>query len=138
MVKTKNKTTANGDDEKVSFFLTTLKGALFALSVCLIGILIFAFILRFVSVSDSLIRPINQVIKTVSILIGTFVALKKSKDMGLISGLVIGLLFTITAFLAFSILDGHFDFGITLINDCLFGAIVGGISGIIAVNLRKK
>ena len=137
MVNTKNKT-VRGDDETVSFFLTTLKGALYALSVCLIGILIFAFILRFVSISDSLIRPINQVIKTISILLGTFVALKKSKDMGLISGLVIGLMFTITAFLAFSILDGHFDFGITLINDCLFGAIVGGICGIIAVNLRKK
>ncbi len=137
MVKTKNKQ-MNGDVEKVSFFLITLKGALYALSVCLIGILIFAFILRFVAVGDALIKPINQVIKTFSILIGTFVALKKSKDMGLISGLIIGLLFTIISFLAFSILDGHFEFGISLLNDCLFGSIVGGICGIIAVNLRKK
>ena len=137
MVKTKNKE-VKSDEEKVSFFLITLKGALYALSVCLIGILIFAFVLRFVAVSDSLIKPINQVIKTISILVGTFVALKKSKDMGLISGLVIGLLFTIVSFLAFSILDGHFEFGISLLNDCLFGSIVGGICGIIAVNLRKK
>ena len=137
MVKTKNKQLTETEG-KASFFLTTLKGALYALSVCLIGILIFAFILRFVAVGDNLIKPINQVIKTLSILIGTFIALKKSKDMGLISGLIIGFMFTIIAFVAFSVLDGHFVFGISLLNDCLFGAIVGGICGIISVNLRKK
>lgn len=137
MVKTKNKE-VSADGDKKSFFLTALKGSLYALSVCLIGILIFAFVLRFVAVGDNLIRPINQVIKTISILIGTFVALNKSKDMGLISGIIIGLMFTIISFLAFSILDGNFDFGITLLNDCLFGSIVGGICGIIAVNLTKK
>ncbi len=128
----------NNTEEKVSFFVQVLKGALMALSVCLIAILIFAFILRFVAISDSLIKPINQVIKTLSILIGTFYALKKSKDMGLISGLVIGLMFTIISFIAFSALDGSFEFGISLVNDCLFGSIIGGVCGIIAVNLRKK
>ena len=115
MVKTKNKQLTETEG-KASFFLTTLKGALYALSVCLIGILIFAFILRFVAVGDNLIKPINQVIKTLSILIGTFIALKKSKDMGLISGLIIGFMFTIIAFVAFSVLDGHFEFGISLLN----------------------
>lgn len=128
----------NNTEEKVSFFVQVLKGALMALSVCLIAILIFAFILRFVAISDSLIKPINQVIKTLSILVGTFYALKKSKDMGLISGLVIGLMFTIISFIAFSVLDGNFEFGISLVNDCLFGSIIGGVCGIIAVNLKKK
>ena len=40
----------------------------------------------------------------------------------------------IIAFLSFSILDGQFDFNISLLNDCLFGSIIGAISGIIAVN----
>ncbi|MBO5885036.1 MAG: TIGR04086 family membrane protein [Clostridia bacterium] len=124
--------------EQVSFVGAILKGSLMALSVCLIFILIFAFVLRFVAIDDSLIRPINQIIKTLSILIGTFFGLKKSSGMGLISGLVIGVMFTIIAFVSFSILDGGFEFGVTLINDCMFGAVIGGISGIIAVNLRKK
>ena len=63
MVKTKNKQLTETEG-KASFFFTTLKGALYALSVCLIGILIFAFILRFVAVGDNLIKPINQIIKT--------------------------------------------------------------------------
>lgn len=124
--------------EKVSFIVPVLKGALVALSVCLVAILIFAFILRFVAISDSVIKPVNQVIKTISIMVGVFVGLRKSKEMGLISGLVIGLIFTIIAFVAFSILDGSFSFGMTIVNDCLFGSIIGGISGIIAVNVRRK
>ena len=124
--------------QKVPFFVSVLKGSLIALSVCLIGILIFAFVLRTFTISDSVIRPVNQVIKIISILFGVFLGLKKSSDMGLVSGLVIGLLFTIISFVSFSILDGNFDFGISLLNDCLFGSIIGGICGIIAVNFRKK
>lgn len=124
--------------EKVSFFASVLKGALFALSFSLIAILIFAFLLRFIAIPDSAIKPVNQVIKILSVFFGVFMGLKKSKEMGLISGLVIGLLYTIIAFVAFSILDGGFSFSISLINDLLFGSITGAICGIIAVNFRKK
>ena len=59
----KNRDLVKDNNEKVSFFGPVLKGSLMALSVCLILILIFAFVLRFCSVSDSLIKPINQIIK---------------------------------------------------------------------------
>ena len=68
-------------DKNPNIFLTILKGSLIALSISLIGILIFAFVLRFVAISDTLIAPINQVIKGVSVLIGTIIALKKSKEI---------------------------------------------------------
>lgn len=132
------KTASKELDQKVPFFVGILKGSLMALSVCLISILIFAFVLRTFTISDGVIRPVNQVIKTISILFGVFFGLKKSKDMGLISGMLIGLLFTIISFVSFSILDGNFDFGISLLNDCLFGSIIGGVCGIIAVNFHKK
>ncbi len=121
-----------------SFFLNALKGSLIALCVSLIGILIFAFIIRFISIHDSAISPINQVIKGLSILIGSFIGLKKSKEMGFISGLVIGFFYTILAFITFSILDGNFVFSKTLLNDLLFGGIIGAICGIIAVNFIGK
>ncbi len=125
-------------DKKSSLFFVILKGTLIALSISLFGILIFAFALRFISMSDSLISPINQVIKGLSILIGTFIAMKKINQMGLVTGLLIGLFYTVLAFLVFSILNGSFSFSITLLNDLLFGGIIGAICGIIAVNFRKK
>ena len=46
-----------------SSVFTILKGAFNALIISLISILIFAFIIKFVSISDGLIRPVNQIIK---------------------------------------------------------------------------
>lgn len=121
-----------------SFLLAMIKGSLVALCVSLVGILIFAFILKFANISDGAIRPINQIIKGISILIGVFVAMRKLDKMGLVGGLLIGLLYTIIAFVVFSILDGSFDFNLTLLNDLLFGGIMGAICGIIAVNVKKR
>lgn len=121
-----------------SFLLAIIKGSLIALCISLVGILIFAFILKFASISDKAIRPINQIIKGVSVLIGVFVAMRKVDKMGLVGGLLIGLVYTILAFVVFSILDGNFEFNLTLLNDLLFGGIMGAICGIIAVNVKRR
>lgn len=126
------------ENGKNKLILSILKGVLVGLCVSLVGILLFAFILRFTSISDTIIAPVNQVIKGVSIFLGVFVGLKKHKEMGLLSGLLIGLLFTIFAFLVFSILDGHFTFDRTFLNDIVFGCVIGAICGIICVNLKKN
>ncbi len=118
--------------------IVVLKGALISLAVSLVGILIFAFFIKYVAVPTNAIKPVNQVIKGVSLLIGTFIALKKTNKMGLITGLLIGFVYTVLAFLVFSILDGHFEFSKTLMNDFLFGGIIGAICGVIAVNIRRK
>lgn len=128
----------NEEGEKPKVWLNILKGSLVALSVSLVGILIFAFFIKYVAVPTEAIKPVNQVIKGISLLVGTFVALRKVNQMGLINGLLIGLCYTVIAFLVFSILDGNFEFNKTLVNDLLFGGIIGGICGVIAVNLKRK
>lgn len=126
------------DDNSPKLWFVLLKGTLISLAVSLVGILIFAFFIKYVAVPTSAIRPVNQVIKGISLLVGTLIALKKTDKMGLVTGLLIGLFYTVLAFVVFSILDGHFEFSKTLVNDLLFGGIIGAICGIIAVNLRKK
>lgn len=123
---------------KSDFFLSLIKGSLIALSISLIGICVFAFILRFIDISVDAIKPINQVIKFGSIIIGTFMGLKKAKEMGLVSGFLIGSIYTLLAFLVFSILNGGMTFDTSLLNDTIFGGIAGGISGVVAVNFKKK
>ena len=120
-----------------SVVLSILKGSVYALCISLVCVLVFAFCLKFTPLSESLITPINQVIKGVSIFLGVLLGLKKQKDMGLASGLLIGLVYTIVAFFAFSALNHSFVFDRTLVNDIIFGTIIGGICGIICVNLKK-
>lgn len=134
----KNKEVSVEKTENPKLWLNILKGSLISLALSLVLILIFAFFIKYVAVPENAIKPINQVIKGISLLVGIFIALKKSSQMGLINGLLIGLTYTILAFVVFSILDGHFEFSKTLVNDLLFGGIIGGICGVIAVNFKKK
>lgn len=114
------------------------KGVLIALCTSLVLVLVFAFLLKFTNISDSAIAPVNQVIKGISIFLGVFVGLKKCKELGLVSGLLIGFIYTLVAFLVFSILSGAFSFDITLLIDTVFGAVIGAICGIISVNIKKS
>ena len=121
-----------------NFALSIVKGAVVGLCVALVGILLFAFILRFTNVSDKIITPVNQVIKGVSIFFGVFLGIRKQKEMGLVKGFLIGLCFTLLAFFLFSILSGAFVFDKTFFNDLIFGSVIGAICGIICVNLKKN
>ena len=114
-----------------------LKGSLIALCVSLILVLVFAFLLKFTDVPDSIITPVNQVIKGGSIFLGVFIGLKRSKELGLVSGLLIGFIYTIVAFLVFSALSASFSIDVTLLTDIVFGAIIAAICGIICVNIKK-
>ncbi len=117
--------------------LELTKGTIFSLIISMILIIVFAIIIRFVNIPDSTIIPINQVIKGVSILVGTIIALRGSTK-GFLKGLIIGILYAILSYIVFSILSGTLTFGITTITDILFGAVLGAISGLIAVNIGKK
>lgn len=130
--------TLKSEKQNSTAWLAIAKGVVCGLCVSLVGILLFAFILRFSSISDKVIAPVNEVIKGVSIFFGVFVGLRKHKKMGLLNGILIGFLFTIVAFLVFSLLDGTFSFDRTLLNDIVFGSIIGAICGIICVNLKKN
>lgn len=121
-----------------AFVFSVAKGALVAVCVSLVLVLLFAFLLKFTNIPESTIKPVNQVIKGLSILIGVFVGLRKSKELGLVSGLLIGFIYTIVAFVIFSILGGVFAFDLTFLTDILFGAVMGAICGIICVNLKKS
>lgn len=138
-LKAKSKTLKSaGGSKGVNLAGLIAKGTLIALCLSLILVLVFAFLLKFTNIPDSIIYPINQVIKGVSIFLGVFISLKKSKELGLVSGLLIGFIYTILAFLVFSILSGSFSFDLTLLTDIVFGAIIGAICGIICVNIKKS
>ncbi len=122
---------------KKTFWLQVLKGSLAAVSISLVLILIFALLVHFTGLNESFIMPINQVIKVISILIGVFLALKTNKQQGFFKGLLIGLFYTVMSYLLFSLLSSSISIGLTSLNDLAFGMLIGGLSGIIAVNTKK-
>jgi putative membrane protein (TIGR04086 family) len=89
------------------------------------------------SISTSAVPIINQVIKSLCILISALITFKLPKN-GWIRGILFGILYSFLTFFVFSLLYGEFSFGLSLLNDIALGGVTGLISGIIAVNLRKS
>lgn len=117
--------------------ISVIKGTVVSVAITLILILLFAVLIRFLSIPESAIFPVNQVIKALSIFIGLLVITKGAKEKGLIKGLLLGLLYFILNHVIFSILQGAFSVTISNIYDLLLTTLMGGILGLIAVNIGK-
>ena len=133
MIKTETKI----DKLKSIKLMPYFAGSIVSLICALVLILAFAFIMRYFAVSSALITPVNIAIKIVSIAVGTAVATKNGTK-GLLKGAVVGFLFVVLCEVVFAIISKSFVFGLGLFANIAMSVVVGMISGIIFVNLRKN
>ena len=113
-----------------------IKGTGFALVLSLVTALLFAVLLRCTYVPDSLIYPINQMLKAICIIVGSIVCVRGEK--GFIKGGAIALLFTALSYLAFSAIGGDFSLSWMIAVEAFLALMTGVLSGSIAVNLRRN
>lgn len=106
------------------------------LIIVLAGILIFAGIIKIACLSDGVIKPVNQFIKILSVFLGCFFSVRGK--LGFLKGGLVGAIGMAITYLVFSLIGGQISFGGTFVLDLLFGLVVGIISGIVAVNLKKE
>ena len=92
--------------------------------------------MKFASLSDSVIKPVNQFIKVFAILFGCFFALRGEK--GWLKGIAVGLLTVMLTYLVFAMVGGDFSMSWLIVAELAFGAVAGLLSGIIAVNVRPE
>ena len=121
-------------EERAQFWKMTGRGVSLAIIVCLAAVLIFALVIQFTGLPESVIMPVNQFIKVLAIFIGCFFSLRGSK--GWLKGGLVGLIAGGLTFLLFALLGG-FPSGRRILWDLLFCVGVGILSGIISVNLKK-
>ena len=131
-MKTKNLSIKNSN------MLNLLKGTLAAVSTTLILILLFALLIRFFDISDSWIFPVNQVIKVISLFVGIISTIKLDSKNGFLKGLLLAISYFLLSYIVFSILQGRLAFALTNLYDFLITALMGGIIGIIVVNIKRK
>ncbi|MDD3947713.1 MAG: TIGR04086 family membrane protein [Clostridia bacterium] len=115
----------------------SIRGVLIALIVSLLGVLILALIVKLTSIGSEVILPINQVLKIISILLGCIFGIKE-KEKGALKGGLIGLIYSLLAIFVFLILNKTLSGSSINYIDLVSGLVAGILSGIIAVNFRKK
>ncbi len=122
---------------KTNFLLAISKGAFVALGVAMVAILVFAFIVKWMSLGENTIEIVNQVIKVVAIFFGVVACLKVSSEKHLYKGMIVGVLFSVLSFLLFSALNKSFSLDLTFVWDALFATAIGLICAVIVGILRK-
>ena len=110
-----------------------LKGLIISMMMSFALVIVLAFSLKWFSLDEKFISPLNLAIKTVSVLIGSLVAIK-GESKGLMKGVIFGFLYIALAFVSFSFLAKTFTFDFGLFLDVLFACVAGGTVGIIKVN----
>lgn len=114
-----------------------IKASLVGVVTSILLVLLFAFILKFVDLNSGVITIIDQIIKIISIFVAVLVLSKSGSDKLLVKGLIVGAIYSIIAFVVFSILNGGITFSIAIFTDIAFSALVGGVSAIL-INITKK
>ena len=121
-----------------SNLLTIIKCCLIGIIVTLIGIVIFAIILKFADLSSTIINYVNDIIKVFSIFIMVMCIKRKSGDKLLFKALLSGALYAILTYIIFSILNSGFNFNLSFLYDLLFAVIVSAIVSVIINILNRK
>ncbi len=117
------------------FFSGIIKAVFSAVIITLVGVLIFAGIVKFAILSSGVIKAVNQFIKIIAIFLGCSLSIRGKS--GLLRGALMGVLTTIITYLLFSLFCGEIVFGNSFLLDLIFTSVIGAISGIISVNIKK-
>ena len=122
-------------DREEKIFLPTFIGACFTVIVSLVAVLIFSFIVKNFNISSTVIKTVNQFIKSVTIFSSCTIFVIGSG--GIYKGAILGGISSVILQLIFSLIAGSFIGFKTIFIDLIFCAILGAICGIISVNLKK-
>ncbi len=117
------------------FFSGIIKAVLTAVIITLVGVLIFAGIVKFALLNSGVIKAVNQFIKIIAIFLGCSLNIRGKS--GLLRGALMGLLTTVITYLLFSLFCGEMVFGGGFFLDLIFTSAIGAVSGIISVNIKK-
>lgn len=102
----------------------------------LIFVLIFTLIIQLFSVPAGAVKPVNQVFKILSIIVGGLIFIRGEK--GWIKGAVYGFIAVVVTYLLYGLIAHSLSISWKFPLEILLGVVCGCITGIIAVNIKKN
>lgn len=112
-----------------------IKGSVISFIITLILLFIFACLLTYTNVQESIIQPVIIIVSAISVLIGSSISTLKIRKKGLLNGAFIGLFYIASIYILSSITGSGFSFSIASIIMVIASIAAGMLGGIIGVNL---
>lgn len=107
-----------------------------AVLISLAFVLLFTVAIQLFNLPSGIIKPVNQAFKVVSVVCGGLMFIRG--DKGLIKGAIYGVAAIVITFLVFGAIAGSLSFSWKFVLELLIGAASGGVTGVIAVNIKRK
>ena len=120
------------------WILDIVKTVIVAILTSMVLVLVLALIVKATSINETAITYINVSIKIISILIGCLVGFSRGGKAGWLKGLICGVLYVVCSFLVFSFISGSISLKDVTWLDFVTAILVGVISGILTVNVKKE
>lgn len=113
-----------------------IKGSGVALGITLLLLFIFAVVLTYTNIEESVIKPVIIIVTAISILIGSSLSTLKIKKNGLLNGAIVGFIYIFSLYIISSITGSGFNLNIISIIMLVASVVAGMVGGIIGVNLN--
>lgn len=113
-----------------------IKGSGVALGITLLLLFIFAVVLTYTNIAESVIKPVIIIVTAISILIGSSLSTLKIKKNGLLNGAIVGFIYILSLYIISSITGSGFNLNIISIIMIAASVAAGMVGGIIGVNLN--
>ena len=115
-----------------------LKGVLLAAAVTLAGMLLLAAAVIYLDISDGVLTALNQVLKVISVLLGTRFAVGIGGERGFLTGAAVGLIYMIAGYALYWQLGGAVFSAASMLLEMLLGGAAGAVTGTICANLHPR
>jgi putative membrane protein (TIGR04086 family) len=118
------------------FVIQVAKAVCGAVICSLVLVLLFTLTIQLFSITTTIVKPVNQVLKIISVFVGGLLFIRQ--DRGLIKGVIFGIIAVIITYFLYSAIAGSLTFSWKFLIEILLGAVAGGISGVVGVNIIKQ
>ena len=125
-------------NRRLSIIGALAKGLAVAVGVTLAGMLLMAGAVVFIGLSDTLIRVLDQALKLCAVALGTFAAVGRGGQRGLVTGAGLGAGYAVIGYVLYVLLGGNgFDI-VELMGEITICVAAGAVMGAICANLSPK
>ncbi|MBQ9117624.1 MAG: TIGR04086 family membrane protein [Clostridia bacterium] len=115
--------------------LQVVKAVTVSLVLSVFLVAVYALILKVLPMADTAVTIVTQVLKSIALAVGVILFIKGEK--GLVKGAACGLLFSMLGYLTFAALGGGFSLSWLILLELILFVAVGGLLGVVAVNVKK-
>lgn len=123
--------------ENNNYFKCVLKGTVGTLLFTFIGIVVLSCLMTKLVFSRQIFNVLYLVISLISLAAGSLIAARKNKSRGMLVGFGVTIFYFVIIYIFCAIVTGGFSFNMYELFKLAAALIIGGLGGILGVNMQK-